>query len=197
MADVVAYSTQPALGAIKLAWWRDRLQELDAGRVPAEPRLKAAAKELLPRGVSGIGLARLEEGWAALLDESPDISRARERGAILFGLAATLLKGEGKFDTGEVGRLFAGVEGCPTRHPRGFRSIGCAERQGSAAAEASDRAGGLGCSRPAPWRPTFRTGGDARSGLDLAPPSVDRAFLTPVDTKRFVADMNRCRISSA
>ena len=36
MADVVARSTEPALGAIKLAWWRERLEELDDGKVPAE-----------------------------------------------------------------------------------------------------------------------------------------------------------------
>ena len=91
MGDVVAKATEPALAAIKLAWWRERLQELDAGKVPAEPRLQAAAEALLPRGISGASLAELEDGWLTLLDPEPDIARAGERGAKLFALAASLL----------------------------------------------------------------------------------------------------------
>src|SRR5919107_5615783 len=75
MADVVTRATEPALAAIKLAWWRERLEELDRGQVPAEPRLQAAAAELLPRGVSGAELAELEDGWATLLDEQPHLDR--------------------------------------------------------------------------------------------------------------------------
>src|SRR5688572_13876953 len=78
MAGVVAKATEPALGAIKLAWWRERLEELDQGRIPAEPRLKSAAAELLPRGLTGAELAELEDGWATLLDDKPDIERATE-----------------------------------------------------------------------------------------------------------------------
>jgi 15-cis-phytoene synthase len=91
MADVVARSTEPALGAIKLAWWRERLQELDQEIVPAEPRLQAAAAELLPRGISGAALAELEDGWATLLEEEPDVERVGTAGAHLFHLAARLL----------------------------------------------------------------------------------------------------------
>jgi 15-cis-phytoene synthase len=47
MGDVVAKATEPTLGAIKLAWWRERLEQLDEAKVPAEPRLRAAADELL------------------------------------------------------------------------------------------------------------------------------------------------------
>jgi phytoene synthase len=91
LADVVARSTQPALGAIKLAWWRERIEELDGGKVASEPRLQAAARELLPRGISGAALARLEAGWAALLDESPSAEIVLDRGTTLFELAASLL----------------------------------------------------------------------------------------------------------
>lgn len=106
MADVVARSTEPALGAIKLAWWRERLGELDEGKVPPEPRLQAAAAELLPRGISGAALAKLEEGWATLLEEEPDVERLLERGAILFGLSARLL-GEPDSQLDVAGRLYA------------------------------------------------------------------------------------------
>jgi len=107
MADVVAQSTQPALGAIKLAWWRERLEELDQGKVPAEPRLESAAEELLPRGISGAGLATLEDGWATLLDEAPDSERIARRGSMLFGLAAKLLGSEATEEITAAGRVFA------------------------------------------------------------------------------------------
>ena len=50
LADVVATTTEPALGAIRLAWWRERLEDLDAGKLPpGEPRLSAIARQLLGR----------------------------------------------------------------------------------------------------------------------------------------------------
>jgi phytoene synthase len=106
MADVVAQSTQPALGAIKLAWWRERLSELDNGKVPAEPRLQAAAEELIPRGVSGQDLAALEEGWSALFQEQPDLQVVANGGAKLFNLAAGLV-GSSDAALGAAGRLYA------------------------------------------------------------------------------------------
>jgi phytoene synthase len=91
LAAIVERSTEPALAAIKLAWWREQLEELDDGVIPAEPRLRAAAAKLLSRGVRGAHLAELTEGWAALLDEQPDTKRIAEGGARLFGVAARLL----------------------------------------------------------------------------------------------------------
>ena len=91
MADVVARSTEPALGAIKLAWWRERLEELDGGKVPAEPRLQAAAAQLLPRGIIGAALAELEGGWATLVAEEPDVENIAVAGGKLFEMAAPLL----------------------------------------------------------------------------------------------------------
>ena len=106
LGDVVAKATEPALAAIKLAWWRERLEELDSGQAPAEPRLKAAAAELLPRGVSGKALAKLEEGWAALLDAVPDMEIAARRGERLFAMAGALL-GAGDPLLAAAGRLYA------------------------------------------------------------------------------------------
>jgi phytoene synthase len=107
MADVVARSTQPALGVIKLAWWRERLEELDEGKVPAEPRLRAAARELLPRGIGGAELAQLEAGWATLLQEQPDGQAALEGGVTLFRVAARLLGDDPPEAVASVGRLYA------------------------------------------------------------------------------------------
>src|SRR5688500_2421974 len=108
LADVVFKASQPALGAIKLAWWRDRLIALDAGAVPAEPRLASAAADLLPRGVAGADLAELVTGWATLLDEQPQPDLVAERGARLFGLAARLLGASGD-PVAEAGRFWAPV----------------------------------------------------------------------------------------
>src|SRR5688572_28358267 len=69
MGDVVAKSTEPALGRIKLAWWRERLEDLDRGFVPAEPRLQAVAEHLLPRGVTGAAISGIEPGWSSLFDD--------------------------------------------------------------------------------------------------------------------------------
>ena len=91
MAEVVASSTQPALGAIRLAWWREALERLDSKSPPPEPRLQSAFASLLPRGITGAELAGLEDGWATLLDEEPDIERIGTRGARLFAIAAQLL----------------------------------------------------------------------------------------------------------
>lgn len=91
MAEVVASSTQPALGAIRLAWWREALERLDQHPPPPEPRLQAAAAELLSRGVSGSALAMLEDGYATLLDEEPDSDRLGASGEALFAIGTTLL----------------------------------------------------------------------------------------------------------
>jgi 15-cis-phytoene synthase len=110
MGDVVARASEPALAAIKLAWWRERLEELDDGAVPAEPRLRAAAEQLLPRGISGGDLSQLEEGWRGLLYDPPDMALVTEHGTRLFMLGARLLGVP--FDDerlGVAGRLFAGV----------------------------------------------------------------------------------------
>ena len=97
LADVVATTTEPALGAIRLAWWRERLEELDTGKPPpGEPRLSAIARQLLGRGISGRQLAELEDAWLPLLQPFPwDEAQAealRQRGRILFGIGARLLR---------------------------------------------------------------------------------------------------------
>ena len=107
MADVVEQSTQPALGAIKLAWWRERLEELDRGKVPAEPRLQRAAEELLPRGISGADMARLEEGWLALFQPVLEPRVILARGALLFELAARLLGFSTDLAVRGAGELYA------------------------------------------------------------------------------------------
>ena len=106
MAEVVASSTQPALGAIRLAWWREALLRLDVDKPPPEPRLQAVARELLPRGVTRMSLAGIPEGWAPLLDEVPDPDIVAERGTGIFAAGACLL-GATAPRLLEAGSLFA------------------------------------------------------------------------------------------
>ena len=96
MGDVVRTTKEPMLGPIRLAWWRERLEELDEGTAaPAEPRLQQAQRELIPRGVTGRELAALESGWLRLFDPFPWTVQTSEaiwfRGNLLFGLGARLL----------------------------------------------------------------------------------------------------------
>jgi phytoene synthase len=93
MGDVVRTTKEPLLGPIRLAWWRERLEELDDdGTAPAEPRLQQAAAELIPRGVTGRELAALESGWLRMFDPFPWTVQTSEaiwfRGNLLFGLGA-------------------------------------------------------------------------------------------------------------
>ena len=106
MGDVVERSTEPVLGRIKLAWWREQLEALDSKSPPAEPRLQAAAEHLLPAGISGADLAGLEAGWATLLDQQPDPALVAGRGAILFQLGAHVL-GRGDSMLADAGELYA------------------------------------------------------------------------------------------
>jgi phytoene synthase len=107
LAEVVITSTQPALGAIRLAWWREALERLDINPAPPEPRLQAVAAELLTHSITGAEVARLEDGWATLLDDEPDPERVAGRGEALFSMGAKLLGGtEPLIDV--AGRLYAG-----------------------------------------------------------------------------------------
>ncbi|MCL6740233.1 hypothetical protein LZ518_03665 [Sphingomonas sp. RB56-2] len=102
-------STQPALGAIRLAWWREALERLDRSPPPPEPRLHAAAAELLPLGITGKELAALEDGWTTLLDEVPDLNKVEERGVRLFAIGAKLLGASDPF-LEAAGRVYALVQ---------------------------------------------------------------------------------------
>ena len=70
LAQLVATTTEPMLGEIRLAWWRERLTELDAGRAPAQPLLQALLAHALPvvKGVELAGLPFLESFLVAAID---------------------------------------------------------------------------------------------------------------------------------
>ena len=84
------------VGQIRLAWWRERLEEFDSGTgAPAEPRLQAVERGLIARGIEGRDIAGLERGWVRLFDPFPwDIGTSEAiwfRGRLLFAMAAQLI----------------------------------------------------------------------------------------------------------
>jgi len=145
---IVSSTSEPMIGLMRLAWWREALEKLDRDPAPAEPLLGLIADTVLPRGVTGAALAAIEDGWTALLDGEPDaeaIARhGRERGGNLFSAAAALLGADDPRLTiaGEVWSLT----------DLGFRHSDGQVRK-AALAHASALAAGLAAVR---WQPATR-----------------------------------------
>lgn len=95
LGAIVGTTTEPMIGLVRLAWWREALETLDVAPAPAEPLLRAIAAELLTREVTGAALATIENGWSALLEGEPDgaaIGRfGRDRGGTLFTAGGRLI----------------------------------------------------------------------------------------------------------
>jgi phytoene synthase len=105
LAEVALGAREPALGAIKLAWWRDSLAALDTEPPPPEPLLQRVAAELLSRNVSGEALSDLPEGWMALVEEGEDPdSRGRALFALMGKLLGTEASGGGAFSRADLAR---------------------------------------------------------------------------------------------
>jgi phytoene synthase len=88
LAQIVRDAREPLLSQIRLAWWRERLQEPPDQRPRGEPLLAFL-------GDGGDALVPLVDGWEALLGLAPlprdSFSEfARARGRALGGLAVSL-----------------------------------------------------------------------------------------------------------
>ena len=129
LAKIVATTTEPMLGEIRLAWWREQLEGLDRGQVPAQPVLQALAAEVLPRGVTGAALALFEDAWVARLDDDL-ATHVEARGRTVFGALAAVLGGQDaealgrSWAAGEAARLGETVPSITTpRPPTALRSL--------------------------------------------------------------------------
>ncbi|RYD63722.1 MAG: hypothetical protein EOP58_10875 [Sphingomonadales bacterium] len=69
LALLLRTTREPALGQMRLAWWREALERLDHAPPPAEPVLQALARETLPHGVTGASLVPIVHGWEVLVEE--------------------------------------------------------------------------------------------------------------------------------
>lgn len=98
LGQVVRTTREPMIGRIRLAWWRERLQELDEGKVPAEPQLEATARLVGATSLTGARLAELVACWEPLLDDFPwgpeVVEAVANRGRRLFGSASAILNGD-------------------------------------------------------------------------------------------------------
>lgn len=96
LGDIVRTTEQPIVGQMRLTWWYEALERLDAGPAPAQPLLRELAGTIGEGPISGRALAMMTEGWEILLDPDRDdagsLARfAHLRGATLFRAAASLL----------------------------------------------------------------------------------------------------------
>ena len=126
LAAIPPSVSEPMVGAIRLAWWREALEALDHNPAPDEPHLIAARALLLPAGLSGADLAGLEARWAARLDaeltEAQSNDAEAEGGAHLFGLAARLLAADPEI-AAALGRSWTTGADLPPQTPRSLRPL--------------------------------------------------------------------------
>ena len=111
LGQILRTTREPLVGQMRLTWWHSALMALDTTPPPAQPVLQALATKVLPRGVSGARLARMIDGWEALLTEPLDGSAlARHaicRGAGLFAAAAAVLGAKSDRTITRLGRGWA------------------------------------------------------------------------------------------
>jgi phytoene synthase len=112
MGQALAGGREPLISQIKLAWWREALEKLDTARAPAEPVLQAVAEHVLPGGIGGAELARMEQGWSVLLAQQPLTAEelalyAATRGGLLFRYTASLLGQAGEAGIDRAGEVWA------------------------------------------------------------------------------------------
>ncbi len=92
LAGVVRAAREPAIGAIRMAWWREALAQDDRSKGRGEP-LVEAWRAGLADPVRAAAIDRLIDGWLVLLaEETPDpaalLDFGRGRGGGLFALLA-------------------------------------------------------------------------------------------------------------
>lgn len=108
MASVLRNVTDPHLQLMRLVWWRDRLEALEAGEgAPAHPVLQALAHAYEDREDIK-GLHQIADIWAdfseaPILDEAVARDFAARRGRWLFTRSAALLGSAAPDDAGESG----------------------------------------------------------------------------------------------
>jgi 15-cis-phytoene synthase len=97
LGRVVASTSQPLVGQMRLTWWHDTLSALTAHTHYAQPELDSLAANVIGKGgIAAHDLAALVEGWEALLEPMPLENTALSdhaalRGAWVFELSARLL----------------------------------------------------------------------------------------------------------
>jgi phytoene synthase len=94
LGNVLRTTSEPLVGQMRLAWWREALQGLDASGAPAEPVLQSLAAAVLPVGIETSALSAMVDAWEPLLGDIGTAAiddHARLRGRALFTLAGGAL----------------------------------------------------------------------------------------------------------
>lgn len=95
LAQLLRTTREPAVGQLRLAWWRESLEKLDHAPAPAEPVLRAIEAEVLPRGIRGAQIVPIVHGWEVLVEESTleaaALSRFGAGRGTLFELGGVML----------------------------------------------------------------------------------------------------------
>ncbi len=107
LGNVLRTTREPLVGQMRLAWWREALEGLDASGAPAEPVLQSLTAAALPLGITGRALSDMVDAWEPLLGEIgpgsiDDHARLRGRGLFaMAGLALDAAPGDGVEEAGE------------------------------------------------------------------------------------------------
>ncbi len=110
LGQILRTTSEPMVGQMRLAWWREALARLDVTPSPAEPVLESLARDALPLGATGVALSRMADGWEVLLGELDGdalTSHAKERGAVLFALAGSVIDADREDPLDAAGRAWA------------------------------------------------------------------------------------------
>ncbi len=97
LGRIVATTSVPVIGQMRLTWWHERLVALNQGDVTGEPVLQALSDVVRDHDVTGAMLAGIVEGWEALLEPMPLTEEilqmyASGRGERLFAASAAILE---------------------------------------------------------------------------------------------------------
>jgi phytoene synthase len=110
LGNVLRTTREPLVGQMRLAWWREALQGLDASGAPAEPVLQSLAAEVLPLGITGRALSGMVDAWEPLLgdiDTGSIDDHARLRGRALFTMAGPAVGAAPDDPVGDAGEGWA------------------------------------------------------------------------------------------
>ncbi|WP_169803448.1 squalene/phytoene synthase family protein [Sphingomonas pruni] len=110
LGNVLRTTREPLVGQMRLAWWREALQGLDASGAPAEPVLQSLASAVLPLGIEASALSGTVDAWEPLLGDIGNGSideHARLRGRALFIMAGGALGAAADDPVGDAGEGWA------------------------------------------------------------------------------------------
>ena len=109
LGNILRTTRDPLVGQMRLAWWREALQGLDATGAPAEPVLQSLTAAVL-LGITGRALSEMVEAWEPLLDDIGTGSiddHARLRGRALFTMAGMAVGAAPDDPVGDAGEGWA------------------------------------------------------------------------------------------